>query len=348
LGAMRRFQKATIKEVAQQAGVSVTTVSLFVGGRESVCSPETAERIRRAVEALNYTPSSLVSSVQRRATRTFGVCMLSPLDPELRSGNHFYEQLWRGIVAEADTIDYSLLHFPASVRKSASTDAFLDGRVDGVLYHASTHTDPNLRPARLAAAGLPIVLLTRSAELPEGCGTVYTDETTTATLALEHLWERGHRRIAHISGPIIAGAESLVGDIGRGRLEGYRTWLQARAAYDPALEGINGSWNDRTVGALITQWHTLPEPPTALFCANDTLALAALARAQELGWPLSVVGVDNAHASAGLTSVDPGGEAIGRESVRSLLRLIEGAPVAQCRVAVPALQLHVRTSTAPV
>ncbi|MBB6052733.1 LacI family DNA-binding transcriptional regulator [Armatimonas rosea] len=345
---MRRFRKATIKEVAQQAGVSVTTVSLFVGGRESVCSPETAERIRRAVEALNYTPSSLVSSVQRRATRTFGVCMLSPLDPELDFGGHFYEQLWRGIVAEADAIDYSLLHFPASVRCGASTDAFLDGRVDGVLYHANTHSDPNQRPTRLASAGLPTVLLTRSQELPEGCGTVYTDEATTAALALEHLWELGHRRIGHLAGPRASGDDGIVGEIGLGRLRGYRQWLQAHDAYDPALEGFNGSWQDRCVAELLQHWSTQPSRPTALFCANDTLALAALAHARALGWPLSVVGVDNAHASAGLTSVDPGGEAIGRESVRSLLRLIEGAPVAQCRVAVPALQLHIRASTAPV
>jgi DNA-binding LacI/PurR family transcriptional regulator len=333
---MRRFQKTTIKDVAQQAGVSVTTVSLFVGGRESVCSSETAERIRRAVAELHYTPSSLVSSVQRRATRTFGVCMLSPLDPQVDFGGHFYEQLWRGIVAEADASDLSLLHYPLSVRRSASTDAFLDGRVDGVLYHANTHIDPNLRPARLAHAGLPTVLLTRSASLPEGCGAVYTDETTTTALALEHLWSRGHRRIAHIAGP---------GEIGQGRRTAYQHWLEAHAAYDPALEGHNGSWRALRVEALLTTWQALPMPPTAVFCANDTLAQSALSFAQEQGWRLAVVGVDNTHADAGLTSVDPGGEALGRESVRTLQRLIEGAPLEACRVAVPARQLHIRASS---
>ena len=333
---MRRFQKATIKEVAHQAGVSVTTVSLFVGGRESVCSLETAERIRRAVAELSYTPSSLVSSVQRRATRTFGVCMLSPLDPDVDFGGHFYEQLWRGIVAEADASDLSLLHYPISVRKSASTDAFLDGRVDGVLYHSNTHTDPNLRPARLAAAGLPTVLLTRSQNLPEGCGSVYTDESTTAALALEHLWQLGHRRIAHVSGP---------GEIGQGRLDGYRKWLQAHSSYNPTLEGSNGSWCAQRVSALLTEWYALAEPPTAVFCANDTLAQAALALAHAWGWKLAAVGVDNASPGSGITSVDPSGEALGRESVRTLQRLIGGAPLDACRVAVPACKLHARAST---
>lgn len=328
---MARFQKTTIKQVAARAGVSVTTVSLFVSGQSRVCSEETAERIRAVIQELNYTPSSLVSSVQRRATRTIGVCMFNPLDSEIDFGTHFYERLWRGIVAQADLMDYSLLCYPASVRKSASTDAFLDGRVDALLYHANTHSHPNERPIRLAQAGLPVVLLTRSRELPEGCGTVFTDEGQTATLALGHLWEQGHRRIGHIAG---------AGDIAQGRLEGYRAFLQARGSYDPALEGLNGSWCDQRVTELITGWAALPQRPTALFCANDTLALAARTAARRLGWTLAVVGVDN--TSAELTSVEPDEVEIGRESVRTLLRLMEGAPVEQCRVAIPPRCLHVR------
>ena len=98
---MRRFRKATIKEVAQQAGVSTTTVSLFVSGREDVCSMATGDRIRAAVADLNYTPSSLVSGMQKRLTATIGVCMLSPLDRRVSYGSFFFERLWRGILRQA-------------------------------------------------------------------------------------------------------------------------------------------------------------------------------------------------------------------------------------------------------
>ncbi|WP_395090771.1 substrate-binding domain-containing protein [Armatimonas sp.] len=96
---------------------------------------------------------------------------------------------------------------------------------------------------------------------------------------------------------------------------------------------------------LLTRWHALAERPTAVFCANDTLAQAALALAHERGWHLAVVGVDNAYPGSGLTSVDPSGEALGRESVRTLQRLIDGAPLDACRVEIPACKLHARAST---
>lgn len=344
---MRRFQKATISDVAQRAGVSITTVSVFVSGRESVCSPKTAERIRSAISDLHYTPSLLVSSVQGRATTTLGVCMSSPLDPNLTYGNFFYERLWRGVIAQADQEDYSLLHYPVSFRESGRIDAFLDGRVDGVLYHSRAHAAADDRPVRLIQAGMPTVLLTRSHDLPEGCGAAAADEFCTADLGLSHLWERGHRRIAHIAGPIGLGA-----DIALGRLEAYRAWMQERNAYDPVLEAHAGGWHDEHVAEIITFWMSLPVPPTAVFCANDALALSVISviRAQGGSVPgdLSVIGVDNTAAEAGLTSIEPPNEMIGREAVRALVRLIQGKPLEECRVLVPVTNLMVRESTAAI
>src|SRR5579883_1361179 len=131
---MRRFLKSTIKDVAEQAGVSISTVSIFMNGREDVCSAKTAERIRSAVAALNYTPSSLVSGMQKHTTTTIGVCMHEPSDVQVSFGSFFIHRLWQGILSQADEVDYSILHYPASVRNNARYEAFLDGRVDGVLF----------------------------------------------------------------------------------------------------------------------------------------------------------------------------------------------------------------------
>src|SRR5258708_27256363 len=103
---MRPFRKATIKEVAARSGVSTTTVSNFVSGHENVCSPETAERIREAVAALHYAPSSLTRGLRQRATTTLGVCLPNPLDSDVFFGFFFLERLWRGIMQQADEENY--------------------------------------------------------------------------------------------------------------------------------------------------------------------------------------------------------------------------------------------------
>lgn len=347
---MKRFKKATISDVAEKAGVSITTVSRFVSGRENVCSPETAERIRTAITDLHYTPSSMVSSAVGRPTKTLGVCMYSPLDPTVSFGNFFFERLWRGILAQASTQGYALLHYPGAVHGGSSTDPFLDGRVDGLLYHPpgsirSPHSHDS-RPARLAAAGMPTVVLTRSRNLPDACGAAFTDEAETAALALSHLWEQGHRRIAHIAGPT-----GFDGDIAIGRLEAYRNWMRERGVYDPALEGEMAGWNtDEHIAETIANWHSLAARPTAVFAANDLCAFAVITAARGLGWSvpaeLSVVGVDNTPEAAalGLTSVEPSMEEVGRAAVRALLDLIQGS--APARIAVPVTRIVHRDTVA--
>lgn len=351
---MRTFRKATIKDVAQHAGVSTTTVSVFVSGREDVCSPETAERIRTAIAALHYTPSSLTGGLRRQATSTIGVCIHSPFDVDVAYGTLFFEKLWRGITREADREDYALLHYPAAVREGESSDAFLDGRVGGMLFHSHD----NARPARVAAAGMPAVLLTRSLDLPEGCGAAYADEAQTADLALSHLWDLGHRRIAHVAGPVelqlVDPQQEQPDDIALRRRDGYVAWMQAHSAYDPDLIAVAGGWKGNRVPEIVAAWTRLPEPPTAAFCANDALALAVIAAARRRGWrvpeDLSVVGVDNSPAACEsdipLTSVEAPVEAVGREGMRALFRSMRGAPLEECRIALPVSDIVVRSSTA--
>ena len=356
---MRHFRKATIKEVAAQAGVSITTVSLFVSGRETVCSPETAERIRGAVTLLHYTPSALTRGLHRRASVTLGACLPNPLEADVTFGSSFFEQLWRGVMFQADQEDYSLLHYPESVRNGLSCDPFLDGRVDGLLLHEHD----NRRAPRLAAAGMPTVLLNRSRDLPDCCGTVYAEEAQTVDLALSHLWALGHRRIAHVAGPVglqtPGGAKPHLAaspdsdDIAVQRLVAYRGWTQARGVFDPALIAYARAWTAPEALAHLDSWLALPEPPTAVFCANDIQALDiyAAVRIRGRGIPadLSVVGVDNSAAARAadppLTSVEVPIEAIGREAVQSLLRLLHSPPFAAGRIIVPVTHLAIRRST---
>ncbi|HEX5324071.1 MAG TPA: LacI family DNA-binding transcriptional regulator [Capsulimonadaceae bacterium] len=345
---MRRFRKTTIKEVAERAGVSISTVSIFMNGREDVCSSQTADRIRAAVSALNYTPSSLVSGMQKHTTTTFGVCMHEPTDTQVSFGGFFIQRLWQGILSQADEEDYSILHYPASVRNNARYDAFLDGRVDGVLFHALAEYSSCAE--RVANAGMPTVLMTRSLDLPEGCGAVYIDETRTIDIALSHLWELGHRRIAHMAGPV-----ERHSDIAVLRMDAYSSWMIERDCLDTRLIGHAKEWTSDHAAEIVEGWAQLDSPPTAVLCANDALALAVIEAAEGRGWQVpadfSVMGIDDSSAghdaAIPLTTVRIAIDALGREAVRSLLRLINGGPIAECRVALPASDLVVRRSTGP-
>lgn len=354
----KSFRKANIKDVARRAGVSTTTVSYFVNGREDVCAAETAERIRTAIADLQYTPNTFMSGLRRGKTRTIGVCLYSPVDPELRYGSVFYERLWRGIVCQTDTIDYSLLHYPLSVRDGANSDRFLDGRVDGLLFHRLD----TVRAEKVMRAGMPAVVLTRSPDLPDTCGSVYADEAQTVRLALNHLFALGHRRIAHLAGPARPTLSPDTGlteadDVALARLEAYSHQMAEAGCCDTELIGYADSWRDtdNKVAGIVAKWMRMSAPPTAVLCANDALAVAVIASAHNLGMDvpsqLSVVGVDDSaearESAIPLTTVAVPVEEIGREAVRSLLRLVSGEPVEACRNALPVTDIVVRGSTAP-
>lgn len=358
----RQFKKATIKDVAAQAGVSTTTVSLFVSGRESVCSPETADRIRHAVSSLHYTPGAVPRALRRRSLMTLGVCLPNPLDAGVEYGTVFFERLWRGVMYESDQENCLLLHYPESLRNGAHYDALLDGQTDGILMHEHE----NSRAEHLAQVGMPTVLIARSCDLPDACGAACADEAATVDCALSHLWDLGHRRIAHVAGPVGSYAPEGVtkpeiatalyrDDVAIGRLHHYVSWLERRNAFDPRLVSYPQAWSAPDAHGILRSWNVAGDgAPTAVFCANDMQALAMIAAARDLGLnvpgDLSVVGVDDSQAARQcdppLTTVEIGIDNVGREALRTLLRLMRGAPIEQCRVSIPVSQLVVRQSTA--
>jgi LacI family transcriptional regulator len=177
-------------------------------------------------------------------------------------------------------------------------------------------------------------------------------------LALQHLWSLGHRRIGHLAGPAEGGPaadwRTVIDDIAIRRLEAYRAWMQTRIAGDPALIAHARAWEATRVPEIVTTWAALPQRPTAVFCANDALAVGVIEAARQRGWrvpeELSVVGVDNSGVAAevqnSLTSIDIPMEAVGREGTRALLQVMQGAPLEACRIALPVPEIVVRGSTA--
>lgn len=351
----RSYRKPTIREVADLAGVSVTTVSHVVSGVRSY-APDTVKKVQDAIAALKYTPSYIAQGLRQKATMTLGVCGFDPLRITNPTRRRFAEELWRGVALEADERDYSLLYYSSRIRTGEVIDPFLNGFIDGLLM-IQLPTDP--RPAEIASTGMPVVIQMRGRELPPGVGCAYVDEDHAADLALTTLWDMGHRRIAYFGGPTtddldIPRAEPS-DPIACWRADAYRDWMVSRDAYSERLQASAYDWEPEDVSATLTRWFTSQPRPTAVFCANDAIALKVIEGAHSVGLrvphDLSVVGVDDVPAAATssptLTTLPIPVLEIGRESVRCLIRIIEGSDPDSCRTTVKVPSLVMRESIAP-
>ncbi|GAB4468027.1 MAG: LacI family DNA-binding transcriptional regulator [Armatimonadaceae bacterium] len=347
---MASFRKTTLRDVAQRAGVSTTTVSEYLSGRPYACSMETASRIQKAVEDLHYIPNALGASLRKSATRTIGLSLLFPLSGNVRQSG-FLLRLWEGITQEAFQEQHSVLFYEDSIRMDVENyRTFLDGRVDGVVFQPIARDH---RPRRLAEAGLPVATISTFAEVYPGCINVISDEREIVGLVMEHLWQLGHRRIAHFAGPISAENEAGT-PVAAARCAAYRAFCEERGIYDPALVFESDLWRVSEF-TIIDRWYNMPNRPTAIFCVTDAMAVEILAHARSLGWrvpqELSVVGVDNTlfgelHHPA-LTSVEYPVEEQGRVAIRSLMARIQGKPAPLETVWIRGAELVVRETTAP-
>jgi LacI family transcriptional regulator len=352
----RAYRKTTIRDVAAAASVSVTTVSHVVSGVPGY-SEETVQRVRRAIQDLNYVPSYVARGLRQRATNTIGVCATDPYDGGSDDVGSFTRHLWRGILDEADRHQQSVLHFPKSVRDGNEPGPFLNGLLDGLIMTANP-SDP--RPTLVARAGLPVVAVCPGAHQPDGVGVVAANEESMMALGLQHLWDLGHRVIAHVAGPvkrIIVGSQQLAlpDGIATWRMDAFIGWLTSRGAFDDRLVHPGTNWDEEDYKGVLTEWMSGPKP-TAVFCANDRKAWALIRAAQELGLnvpgDLSVMGVDDDPPREGetmsLTSIRVPVRDMGRMAVETVLRIAAGEPPQNCRRVVPVTELEWRASTAPI
>jgi LacI family transcriptional regulator len=347
----RRYQKTTIQDVADHANVSITTVSLYLKGKSTVCSADTATRIDEAIASLHYTPGTLNSSKRGGSTSVIGLSVINPVDDH----NHpFGDRIWRGVNHEAGLREFAVMGYPPSVRDSLSHLPFLDGRIDGLILSGS---GSEKRVVNLVKAGMPTVLLTSSRNIPEGCGAVYLDEAEVVDLAMEHLWELGHRNIAHLAGPIDKEAAALdftSNDIATWRCDAYAAWMSTHGVPKTAIAVAGPKWDAPNVQKIMETWYASEDRPTAIFCANDLIAMEAIRCAEELDWlvpdELSIVGVDNDDQDAmikiPLTTVASDLALLGREAVRVLAGMMDGEPASQ--ICLPVSKLICRQSTARV
>ena len=257
---------ATIKDVAREAGVSVATVSR-VFNDAAVVRPKTAQRIRDVAASMRYAPHVGARSLITSRTHTLGVLL-----PDLYG--EFFSELIHGIDLTARRNGYHILVSRAWEDRSEIEEAMraMRGRVDGLVL-MSPHIDAD--SLLHVPAGLPVVLLCSPAKSPDA-DSVTIQNFGGARAMVEHLIAHGHKRIAIIKGA--AGNYDAAE-----RLRGYRAALRdAGIATGPELER-DGDFTE-AVGYIATGEIIASAPrPTAIFAANDSMAIGALSALREAG-----------------------------------------------------------------
>lgn len=327
-------RRTTIHDVAAAAGVSVATVSKAVNGRYGV-SPETVGRVLDAVKALGYESSLVASSMRSRRTGVIGV-LVADIEP-------FSAEILKGVAGALSDTGYDLLAYTGARRDGEGWERRSLSRLSGTLIDAAIIVTPTVVNV---SSDVPIVAIdphTGRADVP----TVESDSFTGAQQAVHYLVQLGHRRIGFIAGrPDLRSAVA--------RASGYRAGLAAAGIpFDPALVG-DGRYEHDVAREAAHAMLALPDPPTAVFAANDLSALSIVEVAVERGLrvpdDLSVVGFDDvpeaARAQPALTTVRQPMKRLGAEAVRIVLALLAGEELPATHVELPT-RLVARGTTAP-
>ncbi len=331
-------------DVAREAGVSPTTVSLVLNDRTQVAlAPETKRRVQEVAARMGYRPNLLARSLLSGRTQTLGVII-----PSLSSS--YVARIVEGMQEEAGDSNQQLLltdtrHDPET--EAAQMELLLRHSVDGVLIVTGESTLRSL-PERLRVlreAGVPCVVIDDQSHA-EQVDCVVSQDRIGAEMAVTHLIELGHRRIAHLSGG--SGTSTA-----RDRLSGYRRALK-RASIPFQSEWVAGrSFSVAAAAQALEALVSLPKPPTAYFAANDRLwaeAIQALRpRSARLLRNAAVVGYANYDFSAylGISSVDQSPQSLGKAALRRLLDRIETPSMPPQCLELP-VNLVVRNSSKPV
>jgi DNA-binding LacI/PurR family transcriptional regulator len=331
-----RRARVTIRQVAETAGVSIATVSRVLNGHSDV-SADTREAVQRVLHEHGYQ-----AGTRSRQAPTGVVGVMVPL---VHPG--YFAEILSGASEALYEHDLRVMLCPtrhSHERETSLLDRLAGGEADGAVLVLPEESAGEL--LALADHGFPFVIVDPRTEVPEGIPVVCAAHSSGATHATRHLLDLGHRRIGVIGGP-----------------EGWMATQERLRGYHAALAGA-GVLPDRCLvrysdfrisggRAEAAALLDLPDPPTAVFAFNDSMAIGvmqeATARGLRVPGDLSVVGFDDTVEAAvvvpGLTTVRQPLAEMGRTAAQMLGELIEGAALRTNRIEL-STELIIRESTA--
>lgn len=318
----RCLRMATIKDIAKKAGVSVTTVSRALNGYDDV-NEETRKKIKQVAAELSYSPNAVARSLVSRKTRTIGL-IISDINRAGAKDAFSYEVLC-GINDRAGELNYDLLLFstnPSKQMEKSYAALCKERNVEGAILSGLRLDDPYLHEV-IEQNSFPCVLI----DIPrsdKNVAHIISDSRVGAAMAVRHLIDYGHRKIAMINGHDQA-------FVSKERLEGYRDGLKEYGLNaDPRLV-YDGKFSED--GGAEAMYQILIQHPdaTAVFCASDLMALGAMRTLERTGRKvpddISVIGFDDitiaSYCSPKLTTIRQDKYELGYQAAQLLIDMLE-------------------------
>ncbi|MFE4197586.1 LacI family DNA-binding transcriptional regulator [Paenarthrobacter sp. NPDC056912] len=326
-------RRPTLYDVARQAGVSPSLVSLFLKDPERV-SERRRDAVQSAISELGYQPSRAATTLASTRTKSIGLVIDDYRNP-------WFVDLLRGMESVLSDLGYQVMladSRPGENRIKEATDGLLAMHVDALVLAA----EPN--EAMLTGIWVPTVVAGWRRAVPAGADLITNDDDGGGSLAANHLLGLGHTRIGHLSGGDGASAH---------RRAGFRQAVET-AGVEVVISETAGTSEEDGYGAACRLLDHHPET-TAIFAANDTMALGAFAaiKARGLSVPaeISVIGYDNSPLAKSryldLTSIDNRSDIVGVDAAQRLLaRLDDPSLEAGRKLIEPLLVLRGTTAAA--
>jgi len=325
----------TMQQIAQAAGVSVTTVSHTLSGNRPV-NPATAARIRRIIADLDYVPDTAGKRLALGRSRVLGLAV-----PDI--SQWYFARMARGAEMAADELDYSLVvsSIPADRRLEKRYLNLLRTRmIDGLIYSASRAVTDGDELGRVAAQ-FPVVLADEALPSVGGVSSVVSDNLSGGRLVGQHLTELGHRRAVVLAGP--AGLLSTTE-----RVRGFREFF-------PNALVLHGEFEQSSGYQLTADLIANDADFTAIFAGNDYMAWGAQRRLLESGvdvpGDVSIVGFDDIDIATllqpALTTVRQDTLEMGRRAAQLVVESVEQRNEGGSIEQVLPVELMIRQSTGP-
>lgn len=316
-------KKITIQDVADRAGVSITTVSRVMNGNYPV-KKETREKVEAAIEALGFRPNLLARSLIQNRTRTIGV-----ITPSIE--NLFFSEVIRSIEKTVRQEGFSTFFWDSEGDSDAELEgisSLLNRNVDGLVLIDPCTDHIKSGDYEKLSKHTPLVLINGYAT-GIACNYVMNDAESGTLAALRHFREQGHERIA-----FLRGRKSWSYDIKEAI---YRSFMEEHGLPMDAnsiirIEAGNDLLTVEQARRIVQIRMQEPDPPTAILACNDWMAIGALGGAKSLGIQvpdeMSLIGFDNTIisqiAEPKLSTVDQKMTQLGQAAAERLLELVEG------------------------
>lgn len=280
----RKKSRVTLEDVARHAGVSRATASL-VARNSTLIAEKTRQKVLRSMKELGYVYDRIASNLRSRSSYIVGVIIAEIANP-------YFSELLAGVHQKLDRDGYTVIlgtTYGSSEKQEKLISTMMENRVGGMILSPAAEISPEL-VGRIREWGIPVVMFAREVSTGTEFDYIGVDNLQGGYMATEHLIGRGHRRIGYLGG-------SPASSAWRHRREGYRKALELHGL--PLDDRLILNTPDTREGGRqgVQELFAAGEPPTALFCYNDIVALGAMQGLRQMGLEpgkdVAVIGFDN-------------------------------------------------------